>query len=873
MSNAIRNAAGVVLLALNLVVCVLLLLAPTLALPISAESIGAEAGLNFIADVRSAPPFPYVIEADTATDAEASRGILTEDGKTLGPAHTLHSEIRSKGAGRFSFWSGKLYFSSSDGSDPRTNGRAYRMSVETRLPHRITFGLLALDLLFLLAFPRAILRGAARHSGALLATVVGVAAGRVLLAAAGAMPPVFATSALPIDRSMAVAILGHLALGFILFGATYAAGVGSLLWLDQRRDPGELVLRAFLPGTLVLAAAALLALTMPGGVALAALIWAVVAAPSLRYRAKPAEIRRALWPALLCAPAIALYATVLSFRFHGPDALVAGSPHGDEAIYVGWANALTQHLAPILNPAVEGLTTPYGNLLPSLLMAPLLGLRWFDPYLFLSSSLPVLSLMSLAMTAPLLAWEAWSSDDRRPASIDLLVFAALGAAAYRYPSVLVESPPFAFLVPVVVTTIHLAVPRRSEAARPWQALATAAVGTAVSKVVAFPVLALAALPEVLRHLRARASRRQGLLAAALGTAILAYIAVALRTYLPVFLKVGALGPDSWDTIVRYRVTDPVAVGCVIARDAGAALLALAWARSGATGLKMGVWAGVGLWFLMPFLFYTSLTAATLLTAAACLADPRMIARGRPLFLVAAALMLPQSVRGEVGGRAVTLAWYGFVATLTAALAWAIAVGAVPSPIRPAGASRRGTLLALPAASAALLAVSLCGAATGAIAVGPDAPTFTPAMRDIWRAVRRLTPPRALVFTDQAGDDASRIGGWNDFALSAQRQFYIVSWSGAPQWDAGRRKARLDSNAAILSGAIGPDDLSLTQRYDGSYAVVDASAVAPAWFIPIYRNPSFALYRITSQASGGKAAGGKGRTPIAQAAVWQTTPSE
>jgi hypothetical protein len=54
-----------------------------------------------------------------------SRLTLLEDGKPLGPAHQMHDVIRNKGMGRFSHWGEGLHFSTSDNSDPRTNGRLY----------------------------------------------------------------------------------------------------------------------------------------------------------------------------------------------------------------------------------------------------------------------------------------------------------------------------------------------------------------------------------------------------------------------------------------------------------------------------------------------------------------------------------------------------------------------------------------------------------------------------------------------------------------------------------------------------------------------------------------------------------------------------
>ncbi|MCL4197780.1 MAG: hypothetical protein KJZ69_09845 [Phycisphaerales bacterium] len=50
---------------------------------------------------------------------------LFEDDVELTQAARPHAEIREIGGGRFSHWGPTLYFSSTDGSDPRTNGRRY----------------------------------------------------------------------------------------------------------------------------------------------------------------------------------------------------------------------------------------------------------------------------------------------------------------------------------------------------------------------------------------------------------------------------------------------------------------------------------------------------------------------------------------------------------------------------------------------------------------------------------------------------------------------------------------------------------------------------------------------------------------------------
>ena len=50
---------------------------------------------------------------------------LLENGTELGPSHAVHATIQASGDGRYSFWMNVVYFSSSDGSDPNTNGRIY----------------------------------------------------------------------------------------------------------------------------------------------------------------------------------------------------------------------------------------------------------------------------------------------------------------------------------------------------------------------------------------------------------------------------------------------------------------------------------------------------------------------------------------------------------------------------------------------------------------------------------------------------------------------------------------------------------------------------------------------------------------------------
>jgi len=97
---------------------------------ISANLLGAEfepdSGFAYTAQILR-PPRGFVIVGD---DSGVSTLQLRENGKLLGPAHSLHADIREQGQGRYSHWRGRrIWFSASDSSDPRTNGHTYSFSV------------------------------------------------------------------------------------------------------------------------------------------------------------------------------------------------------------------------------------------------------------------------------------------------------------------------------------------------------------------------------------------------------------------------------------------------------------------------------------------------------------------------------------------------------------------------------------------------------------------------------------------------------------------------------------------------------------------------------------------------------------------------
>ena len=73
-----------------------------------------------------------LIEGDTPKALMRSPMLLFEDGAALGPPHTMHDIIRRFGGGAYSHWGKSLLFSTSDDSDPNTNGRTYIATVADR---------------------------------------------------------------------------------------------------------------------------------------------------------------------------------------------------------------------------------------------------------------------------------------------------------------------------------------------------------------------------------------------------------------------------------------------------------------------------------------------------------------------------------------------------------------------------------------------------------------------------------------------------------------------------------------------------------------------------------------------------------------------
>ena len=95
---------------------------PRVTLDASSFRASGHGGYGFVVDVPQIES-----ETDDSTDPGRSQWVLLENGRPLPHPHSLHADITEKGSGRWSHWRGGVYFSASDSSDPRSNGRRYEL--------------------------------------------------------------------------------------------------------------------------------------------------------------------------------------------------------------------------------------------------------------------------------------------------------------------------------------------------------------------------------------------------------------------------------------------------------------------------------------------------------------------------------------------------------------------------------------------------------------------------------------------------------------------------------------------------------------------------------------------------------------------------
>src|SRR5712691_1955419 len=105
-----------------------------LTMPIPVATIANENQLAYRTILSGPGSWLFENPGDNPQKPYRSTAKLFENNQRLGPAHSLREAISSEGQGRFSHWRSRLYFSTSDNSDPCTNGRFYKVVARVKLP-------------------------------------------------------------------------------------------------------------------------------------------------------------------------------------------------------------------------------------------------------------------------------------------------------------------------------------------------------------------------------------------------------------------------------------------------------------------------------------------------------------------------------------------------------------------------------------------------------------------------------------------------------------------------------------------------------------------------------------------------------------------
>src|SRR5262249_789683 len=134
-----------ILLLVDLMVTAFLFLEPRYTTKINPGTIRSDSGAAYTAELQPRDPGPVVAISDGLNDPYRSSLRLFENSVELGPPHTVHDRLRERGGGTFSFWAGTLYFSTSDNTDPRVNGRDYAAEIPLGLGSTGWLAFLALN--------------------------------------------------------------------------------------------------------------------------------------------------------------------------------------------------------------------------------------------------------------------------------------------------------------------------------------------------------------------------------------------------------------------------------------------------------------------------------------------------------------------------------------------------------------------------------------------------------------------------------------------------------------------------------------------------------------------------------------------------------
>lgn len=781
---------------------------------------------------------------DEGLSSSANNLTISEDGYALGPAQTPHYEISEKGMGRFSHWNGQAVFSSSDGSDPRANGRIYIASITAQLAERWAYALLISIWVAGLIFAKRLEPLVERVCKLMQANAPGLVTAGALLTlsvlaifAAGFLGSTGEGAIKP--SGLGIAIIEHGVIGFLvaLFPFFLGGGLLGLFRKTANLSIAARILAGFPLGLPVafLTAAALISTKF--GWALTAIILLAAITGWAKSSINRQQISRYLKLAAGVFPFGLLLAGWAALYWHGPYHGSAGHSSGDMVFYTTVLQLLSSHGLPLPQFGLDGEAAGAGayffNLLFALLGAATSKVVSVDPSLFLICSTFMTYVVGVSLVV--LAFK----DDVSPNGLSLPVLALLALAilaAGRYPFWIVESPPVSHALVLTICIVWLSLKSEKNTIVSGPSLAAAIAGSALSKVVTFGVLGpLSLAPSV--SLIARASLKTRIILLTLLAIGGIYCLGMLAKYLPFFLSTGRIGSETFLYVITDRT--PLRTGIVfVLRDLSLVMLIAAWLRMFKLPMAIALSIGALSCLLNVFLFQINHGVVLLATAMLVIATPASLSVAPITAFLGVAFALPAFLSSDPTGA-------------SAATVWLIAIIGTLSCLFVLLKPKNKDLIASKVASrlsiAATIGVLLFAIAVerGLVQLESSSNNLIPASAaDIWQQVRAQTGKDVLVFTDQTSpSNWDMLGGWNNFALSGERQIYVANWvQTSLRTDLNKRERFFAVNDAVLSGRLPPDKVPTSREYQGFVAVVGVERQMQAPWQLIYRNPDWAIYQ-------------------------------
>jgi hypothetical protein len=828
------------LAALHIAIVSFVWFTPRIVNSIPSSAIAKELGHAFVAPVQYENSSLYVLPTDRNEAAYESDLALFENGSALGPAHTLHARIRELGDGRFSHWQGSIIFSSSDGSDPRVNGRIYSIEspifVNLKLRIFLLVVLVLANTIFFLSFRSDV---SAFFRFWTLSVLRIFAVGMVVAAALSALglfgTLIVAKSGMPKDAALTIQALQHACLGCLLSLGFWAAGAGISLGTmrDRRAQLAHVLIPAFPVGLLTLAALTSISLLFPKGREISLALWVVCLLPLLRWRPGWQDVADGIKAALSIIPLAIAFGIWLALLWHGPTESLSGSPSGDLTYYAGGIWSIAHQAYPYIDLGyANGATRGYFNFLFPALGAALLYLPNFDPFLFLLASGGTSYIL---LTALMLHFYVADRAPRSPGIFEVLLLILSVLIAARYPYWVVESIPVVFTPALTIAVWWMAERGKSDFKWSIAAMCAGLSGSMLSKVGTAAVLVPLSVGGIWKRFWILPYSVRAI-AIGVGCIFAVYCILMLLHFLPLFLAAAdGIGPESLHNPRWYFVC----------RDLSALFFVLlSWLiADGPVALALTL--GLLMFLLFSWLFQINFVCVALLLGLMMFTRSGSPAPIRSLAVLTFAASLPAAILSDPAGASTGIVW---VICLGGA-----GLAAIFSSIDIEGARlltfRRSAQIAM--TTITIGGFGLVGVARGFIIADSGShfnkPELTPELRDVWSAVAQLTPPDALIFTDQVDETINVLGGWNSYAFRGQRQIYISSYYTAFELRNDPTKLRqvLSMNDAVLSGTIKPVDVPTKAPHEHAFAVVSKSRVVPLSWQTVYSNMNYTIFKITS----------------------------